>query len=378
MAIRFAPSARSTLGVEWELALVDARTGDLVPLAPEVLATVAEGDDREGERFTAELLTNTVEIVSGVHERVGDAVADLSLSLQRVSERAAALGAEVMCAGTHPFARVDAQVVTEKERYVELVDRMQVYARQLLIWGVHCHVGVDDPAKAMPIVSALTTFYPHLQALSASSPYFEGTPTGYASTRAMLFQQLPSAGLPPQLLEWSEYEDLVGDLERVGMIDHWDEIRWDVRPSAKWGTVETRISDGAPTTLEVGASAALVQCIVDDCSQAFDDGHPLPILQPWYVRENKWRAARYGMETEVIVDRHGTEQPVRDAIRDLVARLEPAAARLGCEAELADVLRIVERGASYERQAVVAAEADGDLRAVVTSLVSELRDGFPA
>lgn len=377
MAIDFARSDRSTLGLEWELQVVDRTTGDLVPAAPEILATVPTRTGAGAERITAELLTNTVEIVTGVHRTVGGGVADLQATIELLRTATDPMGVELLCSGTHPLARWEDQEVSEKERYVTLVDRTASIGRQLLIWGVHMHVGVNDPAKALPIVEALLVFYPHLQALSASSPFVRGEATGYASTRAMLFQQLPTAGLPPVLDSWDGYESYVDDLVRIGVIDHWDEIRWDIRPSAKWGTVETRVCDGSPTTLEVGATAALVQCLVDDFSARLDAGETLPTLQPWYVRENKWRAARYGMDAVVVVDRAGGQRPVEEDLRDLVDRLEPVADRLDCAAELRDVLRIVDVGASYERQAVAAAEAGGDLRAVVQALVGELRNGFP-
>ena len=164
---------------------------------------------------------------------------------------------------------------------------------------------------------------------------------------------------------------------KVGVIEHWDEVRWDVRPSAKWGTVETRICDGPPTTMEVGAFAAVVQCLVDDFSERLDRGETLPTLQHVYVRENKWRAARYGMDAEVVVERDGAERLVADDLRDLVTRLEPVAERLGCSTELHDVLTILEVGASYERQALASAQAGGDLRAVVSALVGEMREGRP-
>jgi carboxylate-amine ligase len=194
----------------------------------------------------------------------------------------------------------------------------------------------------------------------------------------MLFQQLPTAGLPPQFSRWEQYEGLVQDLEHVGVIDHWDEIRWDIRPSPRWGTVELRVCDGLPTVLEVGAVSALAQCLVDELSGRLDAGEELPTLQPWFVRENKWRAARYGMEAIIILNRVGDERLVADELRDLVRRLEPTAERLGCLTELHDVERILDKGPSYERQATAEAQAGGDLKAVVRSLVAELRDGFPA
>ncbi|RIX28363.1 glutamate--cysteine ligase [Amnibacterium setariae] len=377
MAIDFARSDRSTLGIEWELALVDRSTGDLVPAAPEVLATTEVVSEDGAERLTSELLTNTVEVVTGVNRTVAEGIADLERTIEQVRRTTDPMGLELICSGTHPFARWQDQQVTDKERYVTLLDRTGVWGRQLLIWGVHMHVGLDDPAKALPVLEAMLVYYPHLQALSASSPFVFGEAAGYASSRAMLFQQLPTAGLPPQLASWRQYESIVEDLTKVGVIDHWDEIRWDVRPSAKWGTLETRVCDGLPTTFEVGATTALVQCIVDDFSERLDAGEELPTLQPWFVRENKWRAARYGLEASIIVDRDGEQRQVEDEIRALVARLEPAAERLGCVQELQDVLTILDVGASYQRQQLASARAGGDLRAVVTSLIREMREGVP-
>ncbi len=377
MVIDFARSERSTLGIEWELALVDREDGSLVGAAPELLGALTVEDEHGTSKVTSELLTNTVEVISGVHRTVGGAVDDLARTIDAIRTESDPRGIDLLCSGTHPFARWDEQHVTEKERYYTLIDRTQWWGRQLLIWGVHTHVGIDDGRKALPIVDALLPFYPHLQALSASSPYWAGEATGYASSRAMLFQQLPTAGLPPQLERWEDYEGIVDDLVHVGVIDHWDEIRWDIRPSPKWGTVELRVCDGLPTTLEVGAVSALAQCLVDDLSGRLDAGEELPTLQPWFVRENKWRAARYGMDAIIILNRAGDERLVSDELRDLVARLEPTAERLGCTQELHDVLRILDRGPSYQRQELAAANAGGDLRAVVRSLADELRSGFP-
>lgn len=377
MRIDFARSARSTLGLEWELALVDRTSGELVPAAPEILGAVTIEDEHGTSKITSELLTNTIEVVSGVNTTVADGVADLRRTIDTLRTTTDPMGIDLICSGTHPFGQWADQEVTPKERYATLIDRTQWWGRQLLIWGVHMHVGIDEPAKALPILDALLTYYPHFQALSASSPFYGGEATGYASTRAMLFQQLPTAGLPPQLTEWGEYEAMVDDLVRVGVIDDWDEIRWDIRPSPKWGTVEMRACDGLPTTLEVGALAALAQCLVDDFSARLDAGEELPTLQPWFVRENKWRAARYGMDAIIIRNAAGDERHVEEDTRELLARLEPVAERRRCTAELHDVRRIIDTGASYERQVVAAAAAGGDLAAVVRALAAELRDGFP-
>ena len=374
--IDFAKSKRSTLGIEWELALVDHASGELAPAAPEILGAVELPNGDDNPHITAELLTNTVEVVTGVHRTVAEGVADLSRTIDAVREVADPLGVELMCAGTHPFSQWFMQQVTDKERYQTLIDRTQWWGRQMMIWGVHVHVGIENRDKIMPIMNGLLKWLPHFQALSASSPFFAGEATGYASSRAMLFQQLPTAGLPPQFGAWANYEAMVDDMLHVGVIDHYNELRWDIRPSARWGTLEMRVSDGLATTQEVGAIAALTQCLVEKLSTALDRGEEIATMPPWFVRENKWRAARYGLDAIVIEDAAGNERPVKEDLQDMVERLEPIAARLGCLDELANIAVILEKGASYQRQLRVAEEAGGSLKAVVASLVKELRDGL--
>jgi len=299
--------------------------------------------------------------------------------VSRVREVAEPLGVDLMCSGTHPFSQWFQQHVTpDNERYATLIDRTRWWGRQMMIWGVHMHIGVDDREKVWPIIHGLLAYYPHFQALSASSPYWVGESTGYASNRALLFQQLPTAGLPPQLGAWANYEELVADLTHVGVIDDHSELRWDVRPSPKWGTIELRYCDGLSSFEEVGALSALAQCLVEDLSTRLDNGEVIEVMQPWFVRENKWRAARYGLDAIIITDAAGNEELVRDHTIALLARLEPIAERLGCSEELAAVHGILERGAGYQRQLAVAEANGGSLKAVVASLVSELRDGLPA
>ena len=376
MDIRFTESRPSTIGVEWELPLVDLSTGDLAPRAPAVIAAVHERLD-DPDRVTEELLTNTVEVVSSVHDRVGAATSELSGIIGEVIDAAEPLDAQVMCSGTHPFAVWDQQEITpDSEHYTTLIDRTRWWGRQMLIWGVHVHVGIDDRDKAVPIMNAMLAYVPHLQAFTASSPFWGGTDTGYASNRALMFQQLPTGGLPPQLGAWANFEEVVGDLTHTGVIDSVKDLRWDIRPSPGWGTLENRVSDGISTLHEVGAVTALVQCLVTACSDRLDAGETLPTMQPWFIRENKWRAARYGMDAIIIQDAAGEEALVGDDTRALVERLSPVADALGCEAELRGILDIVDRGASYQRQLRVAEENDGALAPVVTHLVEELRSGL--
>jgi carboxylate-amine ligase len=372
MEIPFAQSARSTVGLEWELMLADAETGDLVPAAPGILQVLDEGP-----AITAELLTNTVEVTSDPRERIADAVGDLRRRIGLVHEQAALHGVSVLSAGSHPFAKWHDQHITEKSRYRTLVDRTQWWGRNLMIWGIHMHVGVDDQRKAMPIVSELTRYLPHLQALSASSPYWAGEQTGYASNRALVFQQLPTAGLPWPLPDWAGFEGYVDDLIRTGVISEVTELRWDIRPAPRWGTVELRVCDSASNLLELGALAALAQCLVESCSRRLDAGQEFQPLQPWFHRENKWRAARYGMDAVVITGRDGTEATVRDDLARLLPELEPVAADLGCEAELAGIRQILDEGAGYQRQLQVAQAHDGDLSAVVKHLLAEFEAERP-
>ena len=377
MDIGFAASQRSRLGIEWEIACVDRRSGELAPAAPALLARLGGADSFP--HVTSELLTNTVEVVSAPHARVADAVADLTRLVERIATLAEPMGVDLISAGTHPFSQWFQQQVTPGQpRYDTLIDRTRWWGRQMMIWGVHVHVAVEDRRKVFPIIDGLLTYLPHFQALSASSPFWAGENTGYASNRALMFQQLPTAGLPPQFTDWAQYEALVADLTHVGVIEQLNELRWDIRPSPRWGTIEVRTFDGISTAQEIGAIAALTQCLVEYFSRELDAARDVPKLQPWFVRENKWRAARYGLDAIIIQNAAGDERLVTKDLDQLAPTLEPIAEALGCSAQLAALRDITDRGASYQRQLRVAAASGGSLKAVVSSLVRELRDGLPA
>jgi carboxylate-amine ligase len=377
MHIDFSPSRRSTVGAEWELALVDRRTGQLASVAERILERVRPEGEAEHPKIKQELLLNTIEIITGVCSTIREVKADLSESLDLVYSVTDPLGVELFSAGSHPFSMWYQQKVTDKERYAKLIDRTQWWGRQMLIYGVHVHVGLDHRDKVLPVLDGLLNYAPHLQALSASSPYWGAEDTGYASNRALMFQQLPTAGLPFQFQKWSELESYTADMFTTGVIDHFSEIRWDIRPAPQFGTIEMRVCDGLPTLAEVAAIAALTQCLVDDFSERLDDGEILPTLPPWHVQENKWRAARYGTEAIIILDAAGNERLVTDDIADLLERLEPVARRLDCVDELRGVETILQYGPSYQRQRAVAKQHNGSLKAVVASLVAEMRDGIP-
>ncbi len=377
MEIPFAESERSTVGIEWELALVDADSGDLRQVAQTVLDAVAPAGGGDHPTIKQELLLNTVEIVTGVCRTIGEAGADLAGTLEQLRRVTDPLRVELMCAGTHPFASWSNQKVTDKQRYATLIDRTQWWGRQMLIYGIHVHVGIESRDKVLPILRAVLACYPHLQALSASSPFWGGKDTAYASNRALMFQQLPTAGLPFQFDRWADFEAYAADMLHTGVIDDISEIRWDLRPSPRLGTLEMRICDGASNLAEVLALAALTQCLVEHFSTLYDAGEPLPQLPPWFVQENKWRSARYGMDAIIITNARGDEELVADAVERLLADLAPTAARLGCTDELAGVRTILHKGASYQRQRAVARRNGGELLPVVEALVAEMRAGKP-
>ncbi len=366
--IDFAGSPRPTLGVEWEFALIDPVTRDLANEAAAVIAELGETP-----HVHKELLRNTVEVVTGLCDTVPQAIDDLHGTLSTVQRIVHARGMELFCAGTHPFAEWEMQQLTDGARYAELIKRTQWWARQMLIWGVHVHVGISSAHKVMPIITSLLNQYPHLLALSASSPYWDGEDTGYASNRAMMFQQLPTAGLPFHFQKWSDFERFVYDQKKTGIIDHMNEIRWDIRPSPHLGTIEVRIFDGVSNLAELGALVALTHSLIVDLDRRLDAGEQLPTMPPWHVQENKWRAARYGLDAEIILDADSNERLVTDDLDDLLTRLEPVAMSLGCADELARVESIYRLGGSYQRQRRVAEEHDGDLRAVVDGLIGELQ-----
>ena len=373
--VDFARSPRSTLGVEWELALLDGDSLDLSPAAETLLADVAARAPEFEKKIVGEMLTNTIELVTGVHEQVSGIAGDLAASIGALRTLTEDRGIELMSAGTHPFAQWQSQEVRAKDRYLELVDRTQWWGRNMLIFGVHVHVGIDSRDKVLPIVNALLAYVPHLQAISASSPFWGGTDTGYASNRAMMFQQLPTAGLPFQFEQWSDYEKYVGDMLTTGIIDNINEIRWDIRPAPHWGTVEVRVCDGLPTLEEIVAVTAFIQCLVDDFSERLDAGESLPTMPDWFHDENKWRAARYGVDAIIIENAEADERLVTECLSDEIARLNPVAERLGCTDELNSITSIIERGVPYQRLQTVYQSTES-LTEVTRSLIRDLRTSY--
>ena len=374
MSLRFAASARSTIGVEWELQIIDPVTLRPIPCAPEILAEFAHAHPAHG-RIHSEMLRNTLELVSRPRRTVAECAADMVTALDMLAPFVEAHDAVLVGSGTHPFVSPSSQGVSESERYGALVDRTQYWGRQMLIFGTHVHVGVEDRGKVLPIGEHLLAHLPHLQSLAAASPFWDGEDTGYADNRAWIFRQLPHAGLPEWPEDWEGLEELTDSMRRAGAIKSFNELRWDVRPSPGFGTIEARICDASSNLLEVRAIAALTQCLVEAASQRLDKERPLARLPRWFLAENKWRSARYGLDAMVVTGPDGEQMPLRDSLSALVAELEPVAQRLGCAEDLALVEGILVGGAGYERQR--RAHEDSGLGGVVEQLIAEMRAGHP-
>lgn len=372
--MEFNSSERSTLGVEVEYWVVDNETGMPASLSREILGAVAEPHGGEHPKAKHELFESSIEVITGICETPAEACADLMGTIDELQPHLDAHGVSMMSSGTHPLADYTDLRITPNPRYEKLVDTIQWPARRLMIHGVHVHVGVRSAEKAIATVNGLATYLPHLLALSTSSPYWEGDDTGLASCRTKIFEIMPTAGLPPRLDGWAEFEQFLDALIHAGSISTVREVWWDIRPHPGFGTVELRMCDGIPTMPEVAAVAALSQCLVTWFDHLIDEGAPVPLRPSWVVRENKWRAARYGVDAELILDDHGNHKPLREEMHELVDHLRPIAVELGCAAELDSIGALMDLGSSADRQLAVAQET-GSLQEVVASLVRELRGG---
>lgn len=368
--VDFNPNPTRSLGVEMELILVDQLTGDLVDAGGEIideLAAIGLGDRAKHELFEC-----TIEIITGVASNVAEATEDLRQTLDELFNACDRRGLDPLCIGTHPYASWRNHRVSPDPRYGELLKAMRWPARRLLIFGVHVHVGVSSKDKVIPITNALTEALPVLLALSASSPMWNGTDTGMASARTKVFEGLPTAGLPPFLNDWAEFERFLGALMTARAIKTIREVWWDIRPHPEFGTVELRMCDGINTLREVGAVAALAQCLVERMERQLDEGQRLTIPANWTVRENKWRASRYGLDAHLITDADGTCEPLRAVALSLVDSLTPISRDLACETELLSVRHIIENGNGADRQRRIRSEG-GSAEDVVHAIAAEMR-----
>jgi carboxylate-amine ligase len=339
-----------TLGVEEEYQLLDGRTFDLVQHVETMLAAVT-GHELE-TRVNSELMQSVLEISTPVCHTAGDVMGWLTTLRRYVADIAEGNGFRVGSAGTHPFSLFERQRITAKDRYRALIDQLQYVARRELIFGMHVHVAVDEPEKAIQVVNGLLPQLAPLLGLSASSPFWRGEPTGLASSRQMVFSAFPRSGPPPRFRDYTDYADVVGQLERSGCIADYTHIWWDIRPHPRLGTIEIRICDAVTRVEDAVAIAAYCQALVKQLSERYDAGEEIPSYHRILTSENKWLAARYGLEAPVMDLATGRRNrvPVARLIRRTVSDLMPHARELGSERELEGVLEILSRGNSADRQ----------------------------
>ncbi|WP_300604278.1 glutamate--cysteine ligase [Trebonia sp.] len=374
MTIEWNPSPGPTLGVEWEVQLIDAQTRMLRQDAATVMAGLPGlAESGEHPKMRHELMQSTVEVVTGICGTVAEAKADLDVTMKELQRTAEPHGIVLAGAGTHPMSDWRDAKMAPSQRYSELVEQIQWPARRLQTYAVHVHVGLRDETRVMPVINALAVYLPHFLGLTASSPFWSGIDTGLASTRSVVFGALPNTGPPPGLPDWTHFEQYMDTQLRAGTIRTIKEVWWDIRPHPDFGTVEVRIADAVPTFREIGMVAALAQCLVQLFDSQLDRGYRLPVRSQWVVRDNKWRATRYGLDAIVITDDAGATAPLRDEIYELLRELEPIAWRLGCANELAVASEVLECGASYERQRAVYGRY-ADLTSVVDALVTEFAE----
>ena len=335
----FGRSAPFSLGIEEEYQLVSPESFELVPRFDEIASAAAD------ERVHQELMTSVLEAATGVHDRVGDAIAEVREIRSVLADAARRENVAIASAGTHPFSRWEHQEITEAPRYQQLVEGLRWVAKRVAIFGLHVHVGIDDADRAVQIASQLRNWLPELLALSSNSPYWHGRDTGLASARTQIFETMPRSGLPPRLESFAEFEELVARGAAAGFFPEYTHIWWDVRPHPKLGTIELRVCDAQTRVSSVAAIAALTQCLVATLSE-----QPAPVHPRLLIAENKWRAVRHGLDAQLFDLTKNESCPARDALRGLVERAAPAAARLGCEDELAEVDRVLERGSGADEQ----------------------------
>jgi glutamate---cysteine ligase / carboxylate-amine ligase len=339
-----------TLGVEEEYMLLDGETFDLVQHVETVLAA-ATGHELE-PRINAELMQSVVEIATPICRTPADVDAQLRTIRGYVSDIARGQGLRVGSAGTHPFSLFERQRITARDRYRTLVDQLQYVARRELIFGMHVHVAVDDPEKAIQVVNGLLAHLGELLALSASSPFWRGEATGLASSRQMVFAAFPRSGPPPRFKNYEDYAAVVGQLERTGCIADYTHIWWDIRLHPRLGTIEIRICDAVTRVEDAVAIAAYCQSLVKQLCERYDAGEEIPSYHRILTTENKWLAARYGLEAPVmdLAKASRNRVPVARLIRRTVGDLQPHARELGSERELEGILELLARGSSAERQ----------------------------
>jgi glutamate---cysteine ligase / carboxylate-amine ligase len=369
----FAHNDEPTVGIEIELGLVDAQTGELSSSINELLQAVGGGDESP---YKPELMQCYIEVNTGVCKTIGQAQFDLQNKLIELEQAADQIGIQLWWGATHPFSSWRDQKVTPNERYENLIDLLQEMARRLVTFGLHVHIAVDSGDKAVMICDRLLKHLPTLLALSCSSPFWDQRPTGLQSHRTKIMEGLPTAGLPPLMRNWSEFTWLVNHMIDTGFINTIREIWWDVRPHHRFGTVEVRVCDMPGNLTDVLAIASYIQCLVAALSADIDQGAYQHDCHPMLVQQNKWRACRYGHKAQLVDSTDYRARSLSLTVNSMVEHLLPIAKKLEC-ADYLENVRQMASGPSWSDRQMSIYKRTRDPVQIVKQMVQQARISAP-
>lgn len=366
MEIIFNSSKRNTVGVELELQIIDTETRALTSGSVEMIQKA--GDSKH---IKQELFQSIIEINTDVCHNITELREELNSRVCKVIKLANSLGFDLASMGTHPFSSWREQIIYPNERYQHLIEDIQYLGRRMLTFGMHVHVGVENPEKAIFVTNALINYLPIIFSLSTSGPFWYGSDSGLASVRPKIFETLPNAGMPPYHASWNDYTSTIGVLLKAGSIKSLKELWWDVRPHPDYGTVEVRTCDSVPTIDEAVAITAFIQTLVAWLSDKYDNNEQVILLPTLILRENRWRSIRNGLNASLI-NRQGDKKPLKTILSTLLEELAETASQVDAYNELIKIETILNNGTSSDRQRALYHKTNS-LPAVVNSLVEELK-----
>jgi len=362
-----------TIGIEEEYLVVDRETRDLIKSPPDSMWNALE--NILGSQVSPEFLKAQIEVGTRVCSTVAEAREDLARMRRGLSGVVSEYGAAIIASSTHPFANWSEQETTEDPRYMRLASDYQQVARQLVICGMHVHVGIGDPHLRIDLMNQVKYMLPHLLALSTSSPFWAGQPTGLLAYRLVIFQNLPRTGVPEEFASWGEYERTVEVLVNAGLIEDASKLWWDIRPSAKYPTLEMRVSDICTRLEDAMTVAALYQCLLGFLYRLRRDNQRWRTYSPMMIEENLWRAQRYGVDGSLVDFGRGELVAYSDLIEEFIEMLAQDATEFGVREELRHARTIVSEGTSAHRQLATyeMAKSDGaEDREALNQVVDEL------
>jgi carboxylate-amine ligase len=362
---------RFTLGVEEEFQIIDPETLELRSHVSELIASSAP---TLGDQIKRELHQSIVEVGTKICENVAELEEEIFSIRRELTGSAERVGLAVAAAGTHPFAHWKDQVLSPGVRYDSIVEELQQLARSLLIFGIHVHVAMPDRQTTIDLMNQARYFLPHLLALSTSSPFWMGRDTGLKSYRTTIFRRFPRSGVPGHFESWSEYEDYIDLLVGLNCIDDARKIWWDVRPHPKFGTLEFRVCDVTTRPETAVMLAALCQAIVVKLHKLYTRNMGYRLYRRALIEENKWRAARYGLDGKLIDFGKREEVPMRQLALELLEFVDDVVDDLGSRRAVEYVHTVLKEGTSADRQLAVYRHT-GDLKAVVRHVIDETRAG---